>query len=257
MSARPAPFALVALLATLLSVSGARADEAPFPRVWVGVAGALDFDALPPAQDVCALGSTFRPSNTDGYYCTNPDGTDFPSRHSAAEAKTLLPGRAGYVGGGPVVGDTRIVASLDYALRADLLVGLRAGFVTSGYNGSAAVHNGRAFDAPLHLEARATYLLGDAPLARLGFAPLALADAGVGEFDAGTTVQVRQSTIAGDRPKTAWITGGPFFVGAGGGFRYAFSSRLAATVTARFALALGRGGAFPTFAPEVGLQYGF
>ena len=53
---------------------------APYARWWVGVAGAIDFLSLPAGNDLCSLTETTAPANASGYYCTNPDGSNFPSR---------------------------------------------------------------------------------------------------------------------------------------------------------------------------------
>ena len=70
---------------------------APYARWWIGVAGAVDFLSLPQGDNLCALNSGL-PANASGYYCTNPDGSNYPSRTSQAGA--LVAGQAGHVGGG-------------------------------------------------------------------------------------------------------------------------------------------------------------
>jgi hypothetical protein len=95
-----------------------------------------------------------------------------------------------------------------------------------GHRWSAGATEGRGFSLPPF---RSTRLFGDAPLA----------------------------PIAGDRPKEAWLLGGPFFVGAGGGFRFAFSPRIAFTGVTRVALGIGNSGVIASIVPEVALQCGF
>ena len=58
-----------------------QARSGPFKRVWIGMAGAIDFQSMPEGQDLCRLDPiTALPSNSANVYCTNSDGTDFPSR---------------------------------------------------------------------------------------------------------------------------------------------------------------------------------
>ena len=224
---------------------------------WIGVAGSAEFEALPSAQDVCVLTSSTTPANSAGYYCTNPNGTDFPSRLTGAQNASLIPGQAGGVSGGVHPGDVRGMLAVDYAVSPSLLVGVRLGIVGNTYPGSAAISDGHAFSSRLHLEARGTYLFGDAPLASLGFAPMAFLAAGAAEFDGHTTTFVSMQNIAGQQPVVAWKTSGPWFFALGGGLRYQFSRRAAFTAAARANAAFGGVGALLTYGPEISFQYGF
>ena len=58
----------------------------PYAHWWVGAAGAVDLLALPGGSDLCALTSSATPANGSGYYCTNPNGSDFPARVSGPQA---------------------------------------------------------------------------------------------------------------------------------------------------------------------------
>jgi hypothetical protein len=237
-------------------------DEPVYARWWIGVAGAIDFVSLPAGSDVCALNASREPNNAAGYYCTNPDGSDFPSRSGSAQNASLIPGQAGQVPGSLHVGDLRALAVVDYALGPDLLIGGRVGYVLNAYPGSgAAVTDGRAFGAKVHLEGRVTYLFGDAPLAHVGFAPTVFGAFGVASFDGHSITVVSMKPSAGTvpvtQPVTAWRTSGPWFVAAGVGARYQFSQRVAFTIAARVNAAFGGGGALFTFGPEIAFQYGF
>jgi hypothetical protein len=226
-----------------------------FARLWVGFSASLDVVPLPSGKDVCALNSNATPYNGQGYTCTNPNGSDFPSRTSAAENATLTTGNAGQVNGGPAVGDVRLLVNLDYALSSQFLLGVRGGSVVHGGAGAAA-YTGKGLEPPFHFETRATYLFAADALSHSGFAPLAFVDVGVAHFDAARTVSVTQTDIPGALEKNAWRIGGPFFFGGGAGVRYAFSQRIAFTMNAKLAFAVG-GGLFPTVGPEVALAYGF
>ena len=238
-------------------IAPSRAEESSteFARVWIGVSGSVDIAFLPGTSDACKLTTPGAlPYNSQSYYCTNPDGTDYPNRTNGAENGSIpstATSNADQASSSTQFGDVRILATFDYALSANFLAGARAGYVTHSYPGSAAAHT------PLHLELRATYLFGNRPLAHVGFAPLALIDAGYGEFDAHESISVVQTSVPGQLTRDAWRVGGPIFVGIGGGFRYSFSQRVGFTAALKGALAFGNHILFETIAPEVGLQYGF
>ncbi len=236
------------------------AAEKPIPGAyvhwWFGLSGSLDFISMPSGNNVCLLNQQAQPANSQGYYCTNPDGSDFPSRNAAGGAQNVQLGKggqAGNVGGGLQPGNVRIMFAFDYALSPSFLLGARFGYVANAYTGQSAVKDGRAFSADIDFEARATYLFGDRPLANVGFAPMVFLGAGVSEFDGHTTTIV---TLISQQPANAWITDGPFFVDFGGGARYAFSPRAAFNLALRVNAAVGNG-FLATYGPEVGIQYGF
>ncbi len=227
-----------------------------FVRMWFGVSASIDIVYLPSGSDVCLLNNTALPVNAQGYYCTAPYGSDFPSRASPAENSTLIKGQAGQAASGLQGGDVRILFSFDYAVTANLLVGGRFGYVAGSYPGAAAPRDGRGLAPPIDAEVRGTWVFGDKPLAREGFAPLVSIQGGVAKFDAATTVKVEVTNVAGIRPMVAWQIGGPAFAGLGAGVRYAFSPRVALTLALKAQFAFGAG-FFPTLGPEAGLQYGF
>jgi hypothetical protein len=230
-----------------------------FSRIWVGVAAELpEFIQMPSGNNLCKLGSNALPANSSGVYCTNPDGTDFPSRVSSVQNNHLtIDGQAGHSDGGLHPGDVRVMASFDYALSASLLVGARLGYAFNAYPGQAAVTNGHALGSKIHVEARATYLFGDAPLAHIGFAPMVFGGAGVSEFDGHVSSAVTLDNVAGQQPVDIWVTDAPFFVVLGGGARYQFSLRAAFTAAARVNVVIGGNGVLLTYGPEVGVLYGF
>jgi hypothetical protein len=242
--------------------SGAPAGPSAYARWWIGVAGAIDFLSLPGGDDVCALTQGGAPANASGYYCTNPSGSNFPSRSDVSQNDSLLAGQAGHVDGGVRPGDLRALVAVDYALTPDVLIGARLGYVLNTYpSGGAAIVDHRAFGGKIHLEARGTYVFGDAPLSHEGFAPTVFASVGMAEFDGhvATVVSMSQkaSNLSISQPVNVWLTNGPWFVATGGGARYAFSARAAFNATFRVNLAFGGAGALFTFGPEIALQYGF
>jgi len=240
------------------SESGAEGGEEDYARYWFGVSGSVDFLSLPAGNDLCKLTPSAAPANSANYYCTNPDGTDFPSRASPDQNNHLsIQGQAGHVDGGIQPGDVRVMLAFDYALNPSLLVGARVGYVLNGYTGNAAVHDGRAFGPKLHLEARATYLFGNEPLKHVGFAPMVFGGLGVSEFDGHSLSVVTLDNVAGQQPVNVWLTDGPFFIVGGGGVRYQFSPRAAFTAAARFNAVMGGNGFMMTYGPEIGVLYGF
>jgi hypothetical protein len=230
-----------------------------YARFWFGVSGEFpEFLQVPAGDDVCKLTSSAVPANSANMYCTNPNGTDFPSRATPEQnAHLSQPGDAGHVDGGFRLGDVRVMATFDYALSASFLLGARLGFVVNSYPGQAAVTNGKAFGSKAYAEARATYLFGHEPLAHAGFAPMLFLGLGASEFDGHTTTVVTLDNVAGQQPVNAWITDGPFFATLGAGFRYAFSPRAGFTAAMRANLAVGGNGVLPTYGPEFGVAYGF
>jgi hypothetical protein len=222
----------------------------PFSRLWVGVAGALDFVHLPAGSDVCRLGQSSGPH----YDCVAPGGSDFPT--PTENANLGGSGNAGQVDGGFQPGDVRVMLAADYAITVNLLAGVRLGYVLNAYPGEAAVAAGRALGFKVHAEARGTYVFGRAPLAHEGFAPLVFVGGGVSQFDGHSTSAIAFDHIAGELPVVAWLTDAPFFFVVGAGLRYQFSSHVAATFAARFNGAIGGNGFLPTYGPEITIQYG-
>jgi hypothetical protein len=232
-------------------------EHETYARLWVGLSGALDFLSMPAGSDVCALDSIGgEPLNPSKLYCTNPNGTDFPSRAGNAQNSELVKGQAGQLTGGVQAGDVRAMLSVDYALNSNVLVGGRIGYVANTYTGVAASKDGRAAGFKIHVEGRATYLLGPDPLTHAGFVPMGFAGLGLAEFDGHTTSVVTLSNVAGQQPVNVWRTDGPFFVMLGAGTRYQFSPRAAFTGALRLNIAVGNG-ALLTYGPEIGIAYGF
>jgi len=234
-------------------------EKAKAPKLFFGVGGSIDFTLLSSGQDVCLLNNkTAIPINDGGYYCTNPSGTDYPRRDKNLENGLLQPGRAGSVNGGVAPANLRIWLSLDYALSANFLLGLRAGVVLRGYPGDAAQQDGKPI-LPFHAEVRGTYLVGkDALLQK--FAPYILVGAGASQFTASVDVPVSE-TGANPPTKTvqAWVVGGPGFATLGGGVRIALGSPRAALMFTPIKgnLAFGSGPLVPSLQPELGIQFGF
>jgi hypothetical protein len=238
--------------------------EPTFARWWIGVAGSVEFLSLPAGNDLCRLTSSGAPANASAYYCTIPNGSDFPLRTSAGPAQNsaLVAGKAGQMAGGVVPGDLRAMIAVDYAVTSSLLVGGRLGYVLNSYPaGGAAVTDHRALGVKVHVEARGTYVFGDDPLTRPGFAPMVFAAVGVSEFDGHAASFITVNTTAGhpavNEPVNVWLTNGPWFLAVGGGARYQFSQRAAFTAAARVNAVFGGVGALFTYGPEIGFQYGF
>jgi hypothetical protein len=215
----------------------------PRARFWIGIAGTLDLTAPPSGTEVCAPGS--------GYWCTTPEGSDLPANPA------LVPHQRGIASSELSPGGVHVLATLDYAATANLLLGVRLGYVANAYPGDAASAAGKTLAAALHAEARGTWVFGDEPIARSGLAPYVFVAAGVAHFDAPVTVMVAQQGVAGARAVHAWFVSGPAFGGAGGGARYAFSPRIAFSTGIGLDAGFGPGAFGLTVSPELSVQYGF
>ena len=236
-----------------------KVEEAPtFARFWVGISAEVpELMQMTSGDDLCGLTGQGFPANSANAYCTNPDGSDFPSRAGPQQNSHLVPGAAGHSDGGIQFGDVRVMATFDYALNPSMLVGARLGYVFNAYTGQSAASAKRALSTPIHAEARFTLLIGHQPLMHTGFAPMGFAGLGFSEFDVHTASVISLDNVAGQQPVNIWLTDAPFFLTAGAGMRYAFSLRAAFTAAARVNLAIGGNGTIPAFGPEVGILYGF
>jgi hypothetical protein len=228
-----------------------------YARLWIGLGGTLDVLVMPSGDDLCRLDNvTARPTNDIGAYCTNPDGSDFPTRTSRDENEALLPGESGRMDGGLTTGNLRVLFLAEYAPAPMLLIGTRIGYVFGTYPGKSAGKGFPWVDRNLHAELRATYVFGRDPLARIGFAPIAFLAGGAGEFDARLT-RYASLQVGGRRPVDIWIVRGPWFVAAGAGVRYQFSPRVAFNAALRLNVVLGSPSALLTGGPDLGISYGF
>jgi hypothetical protein len=233
-------------------------------RIWVGVGIQADFYFMPGASDVCKIDNQENPTNGAGYFCLDPNtnlpfpANGVPALHlSNGMANTDINGKDDQVQGGwgtkSVFTNIRLLASFDYALSQNALLGVRAGYVLGTAPTNAAF-------APLHLEARFTYLIGKNALTKTGLAPMLMVAAGAGEFDAHVPVTVNLSVggVIHSATENAWITGGPVFVAVGGGARYLITPGWALTLQAKFEAAFGGGAGFLAgLAPELATQFGF
>ncbi|MEO6572363.1 MAG: hypothetical protein ABIP89_00895, partial [Polyangiaceae bacterium] len=235
-------------------------------KIWIGVAGALDLVFLSSAQDVCRLDPmTAVPSNDSGYYCTNSDGSDYPSRTAKMENDSLAPGKGGSVNGGAAIANIRVMLTADYAVNDNILLGARFGFVVKTYPGAAASQDGLLI-LPIHAEARFTYLIGKEAISK-PFAPYAFGAFGLSQSSAEVDVPVSESAhtnpdgsanAGGTKTVQAWAIGGPLFGAIGGGVRVAIGPRAAlmfAPLKVNFAF--GKGSMVPSLQPELGIQVGF
>lgn len=249
------------------------------PKVWVGVFGTLDFAFVPSAERVCSINppppapNDRQPINDKNYYCAAKDGSDYPYRPEDAnnprvnEWRNLQENVSNRVSGGTAVGNIRVMAALDYAAAPNILIGARFGFVLNRNPAPSAGVDGKNF-APIHLELRGTYVFGQDPLSKKGFAPLVFVGAGVSTFEAAVKVSVVESAPPREgstcpantdrhcQDVDAWHMAGPGFFTLGGGGRYAFSPRAALMGGLRFNLAFGNS-TQPSVGPELGVQFGF
>jgi hypothetical protein len=193
--------------------------------------------------------------NTAGYSCLDDGNNPFPP--NARVDVAIAPGQNDQVTGGfKPFANVRILATIDYGVSQNVMVGGRVGYVLP------TMPAGGAF-APLHIEARLTYLVGRGALTKKGVTPMVFVGAGAGEFDAAVpiTAIVRPLVARGNPqsvPVNAWITAGPGFFTGGGGIRYLLGAKAAFTAALKLEGAFGGSAGFlPGVAPELGLQFGF
>ena len=246
-------------------------EQQPYKKFWIGAAFALDFQPMPSGHNLCRLvpqpeptppnavvPNAGTPANSENVYCTNLDGSDFPSRANQNQNNALVPGSAGESGGGVQRGEARIIVSFDYALSANLLVGARLGVSFFVYPGQAAYTDGHAYkfaSSRLYWDARATYLFGENAVMKT-IAPMLFAGLGMASFDTSTTSQITLSDGSGGTVNL-WQNNGPFFLLFGAGLHYMITDSLGGTIGVRLNGSFGTNGFVPTFGPELGLQYGF
>jgi hypothetical protein len=238
-------------------------------KIWVGLSLGFEFTLVPSVDDVCKLNppndpnAPLQPINSNNYYCVTSGGDDYPYRpQGTADAMTnprgkennnLVTGTSDKVSGGAAPGNFRILASVDYALTNNVLLGLRAGVVLNTYPGQAAKDDGKTFP-PIHLELRGTYLIGQDALTKK-FVPYVMVGGGISTFETSVKVSVVES-VPGTGAKIAkdvdaWQLAGPAFIAFGGGLRLGISERFALMFGPRFNLAFGN-----AFAPSIGLEGG-
>lgn len=228
---------------------GAEKPPSRHSKLWIGVTGALDFLSLSTVTDVCRRTGDNNPVNSAGYSCYDPaTSLDFPA--NAAVNQNLATGRAGTTSGGIQLGDVRVMVAVDYALGQNFLAGARLGYVFNAYPGKRASHF-----APVHIEARGTYLFGHERLARSGLAPMVFVGLGLSEFDGHQATLVNYITNM-SQAVDVWATDAPFFITVGGGVRYQIATRAALTGAIRLNIVIGNV-VLPTYGPELGVLYGF
>lgn len=239
-----------------------------YRKIWVGAQIGFDFAFVPSGEDVCKLDSkTSVPVNDTGYYCYDTNaGRDYPIRPTNAAERVEndsieIPSKNNKVQGGAAPATFRILASFDYGVTPNVMLGARVGLVVNTYPGAEGHTDGKGFSAPLHLEARGTYLFGKGLEKTSGIVPYAFISGGISNWDAKVGISVNEVDAASGRKTTkdsinAWYLGGPGFIGFGGGVRVMASERIAIPLGLRAAFALGNG-VLPTVSPEVGVQVGF
>lgn len=245
--------------------------KSKYKKVWVGGGVMADFVFLPGASNVCSLNAKDQlPENDGNYYCVDDAGKDFPARKSkedptGAENASIAEGKGNSINGGPAFSKFRILASFDYAPTEYVMLGARLGIaLPTGYPGEEAQKDAQKPAAPwLHLEARATFILGKDGLGAVKTVrPYVYGAFGLGAYDASVSgVKVRLNQADGtknDKEMTAYKLQGqaPVFVGLGGGARYAFSDSAALLGGLRGTLGIGNG-ILPAIAPELAVQFGF
>jgi hypothetical protein len=167
---------------------GDAAAEGAYRKNWVSMTASLDF-AFVPTRDVCSLANQ---KERGAYACFLESGDD-PAYRGQPQ-----PGDGGALSGFVRPGTARFLLGYDRALSANVLLGVRAGYAIGG-----APEKGYYTPAflPFHGEVRATYVFGDAPLARRGLHPYVYAGGGLGEVQAKVpNVETTSDCEYGGRP---------------------------------------------------------
>ncbi len=255
--------------------------KSKFRRFWIGAQLGFDFAFVPSGDDVCKLHPTdaqdpirvATPVNDTGYYCVREDGTDYPIRANDQGQTGEENARIQYkslndkVQGGLAPATFRILASFDYGVTQNIMLGARLGLVIGTYPGVEGGIDGKGFSAPVHIEARGTYLFGKEGLAQKGgFTPYVFLGGGISNWDVKVGVTVTECTDPDracpnkesrvNKSVNAWYLGGPGFIGFGGGVRFNLTDRIAVPLGLRASFALGNG-VLPAISPELGIQMGF
>jgi hypothetical protein len=225
-------------------------------RVWLGVLASFDLGFLSSANNVCRLstptGSNPGGSVISGYYCTDNNGTPFPTTSSPTQNGSISTTSGDQVQGGAVLTDPRVMLSADFALTSNFLIGARIGYVFGTY---PAANGAPRLQPPLHVEARGTLLLGSSPLSNGG--PMFFVAAGASEFDAyASNVPVDFNDQTPERSERAWSVHGGGFVAAGGGWRFVIAERYAIVPEIKFSAAGIGSSVTPVISPGIGLQLG-
>lgn len=170
-----------------------------YRKMWVGLHFAPDIYLFSSDADVCNIQNL----GNHSYSCYEEDGknplfNDFqPPAGSGRVGVPTLPGGMGKVNGGPKLATMRLLASFDYAITANLMVGGRVGFAFGGgpktynYTNASAqpdtIAAGKSF-FPVHVEPRLTYHI--VSLGKQGLHPYVHVGGGIAQVDAKMTVQV-------------------------------------------------------------------
>ncbi|MGZ6060986.1 MAG: hypothetical protein ACXWVM_01260 [Polyangiales bacterium] len=247
-----------------------KSDE---PKMWVGIDGQLDVVFLGAEKDLCKQ-STWACS-ADNVTQFDPATGDVASigRQDITTSSTQgvrVGETGGKTDGGAAFATKRIMASLDYFVAPRLSLGGRVGYAFGGNPTSSAKF------VPLHLEARLQYFITDGP-----FRPYFLISGGYARMDPpvpNVIVEPNDPTFAnacnqgGDpyanpqcggsgtsRPVIKGVTAyklvGPGFAAAGVGAWIMATNKIAVNLAAKFVFPVPVFA--PTFAPEIGVKFGF
>jgi hypothetical protein len=224
--------------------------------LWIGVSVEGDLAALPTAHDICA-------THAASYTCVDSSGQAAWTSDAAREG--IVRGEDDQVVGGIKSANARFIVAIDAAASDHVLLGGRFGLATSTYPASGAGAFGH-----LHVEARASYVIGAHPLATTGLFPMFAFGGGLAEYSASVPVRVEVAAVSptgvvpapGVTPTptlaSAWRFSGPGFASVGLGARWALSPDVALSIVPlKATVAFGNGGSLLLFTPEITAQFGF
>jgi hypothetical protein len=229
------------------------AAAAPDKRFWIGASVEGDVAFVSAANDACLR--TLQGDPLSVYRCTD-GGNAFPPNPTIDSR--IVKGLDDQVQSGLSLANARFLVAVDLALDDHWLLGGRLGAATATY----PLQGNGAF-GKLHLEARATYAIGEHPLATATLAPVLALGTGLAEYSTAVSVPVKVGLPPGNNNPmietvSAWRVAGPGFVTAGAGLRWTVSRGFALSVLPlKATLAFGSGLPMTLLSPEIVGQMGF
>jgi hypothetical protein len=248
-----------------------------FRKMWAGLHFAADMYLFKSDNSVCSITNL----GNHNYSCYAADGktplfnaTDPTSPDYDQHAPIGVPSNSvgmGKINGGPKLATKRLLASFDYAINSNIMIGGRIGFAFGGgpksYNYSAVnatlgtIKEGKAF-FPVHIEPRVTYHF--VSLGKPGLHPYIHLGGGIAQVDAQMKVQVcgtkscfsdvdnKQKSV---RDVVVWKRVGTGFVDVGGGVLLPIGKSFGAQVNVNLMYMLPDSGI--VIEPSLGAVMGF
>jgi hypothetical protein len=180
-----------------------QAPGIPLKRFWISAHVAQDVSMVGSVGNVCGTSGDAAPSNV---LCLSSGGDPYTG---VAEPGSPGDGRGNAIRGGPHLGTTRVLAGVEYLVDANVMIGARIGY---------AFNSAPRDTLPLHLEARASYVLGQDPFRKTSVRQVIAIIGGRAEIDDRYDVQVREVARSGAiEDLTVYRAAGKYFAGVSAG----------------------------------------